>query len=139
MSNIGINWPASLDARLPAPRSLRSQPRAKRDIARALGALAQETRLDILQVLAANTPEGCSAGCVAKYLGVRPSTLSFHLQQLDYSGFVSSERRGRTVIYRLEVCNLETLASLIGGLGARTESHPAPIPEARRDSALVVS
>jgi hypothetical protein len=49
----------------------------KRAIA-ALGALAQETRLDLFRLLVATGPEGMPAGVIAERLGVQPSSLSFH-------------------------------------------------------------
>jgi len=48
----------------------------------ALGALAQETRLELFRLLVTSGPEGLPAGVIAERLGVLPSSLSFHLQQL---------------------------------------------------------
>jgi ArsR family transcriptional regulator, arsenate/arsenite/antimonite-responsive transcriptional repressor len=48
----------------------------KRAIA-ALGALAQETRLELFRLLVARGPEGLPAGLIAEQLGVLPSSLSF--------------------------------------------------------------
>jgi ArsR family transcriptional regulator len=42
----------------------------------ALGALAQDTRLDLFQLLMASGPEGLSAGSIAERLGIAPSSLS---------------------------------------------------------------
>jgi DNA-binding transcriptional ArsR family regulator len=70
----------------------------KRAIA-ALGALAQETRLELFRLLVARGPEGLSAGIIAEKLGVMPSSLSFHLQQLVHAGLITQRRLSRQLIY----------------------------------------
>jgi ArsR family transcriptional regulator, arsenate/arsenite/antimonite-responsive transcriptional repressor len=70
----------------------------KRAIA-ALGALAQETRLELFRLLVARGPEGLSAGIIAEKLGVMPSSLSFHLQQLVRAGLITQRRLSRQLIY----------------------------------------
>src|ERR1700687_5080495 len=73
----------------------------KRAIA-ALGALAQETRLDLFRLLVTCGPEGLPAGVIAERLGVQPSSLSFHLAQLTHAGLISQRRLGRQLIYAAE-------------------------------------
>jgi ArsR family transcriptional regulator len=73
----------------------------KRAIA-ALGALAQETRLELFRLLVARGPEGLSAGVIADKLGVMPSSLSFHLQQLVHAGLITQRRLSRQLIYSAE-------------------------------------
>jgi ArsR family transcriptional regulator, arsenate/arsenite/antimonite-responsive transcriptional repressor len=73
----------------------------KRAIA-ALGALAQETRLELFRLLVARGPEGLSAGIIAETLGVMPSSLSFHLQQLVHAGLITQRRLSRQLIYSAE-------------------------------------
>src|SRR6202795_3055530 len=68
----------------------------------ALGALAQETRLALFRLLVTAGPEGVSAGTIAERLGVAPSSLSFHLQQLRYAGLVTQRRLSRQLIYAAE-------------------------------------
>jgi len=68
----------------------------------ALGALAQETRLDLFRLLVARGPEGLSAGVIAERLGVQPSSLSFHLAQLVHAGLITQRRLGRQLIYSAE-------------------------------------
>jgi len=73
----------------------------KRAIA-ALGALAQETRLELFRLLVTRGPEGLPAGVIAEKLGVMPSSLSFHLQQLVHAGLITQRRLSRQLIYSAE-------------------------------------
>jgi ArsR family transcriptional regulator, arsenate/arsenite/antimonite-responsive transcriptional repressor len=68
----------------------------------ALGALAQETRLALYRLLVAQGPEGLSAGIIAERLGIAPSSLSFHLQQLVHAGLITQRRLSRQLIYSAE-------------------------------------
>jgi ArsR family transcriptional regulator, arsenate/arsenite/antimonite-responsive transcriptional repressor len=68
----------------------------------ALGALAQETRLALFRLLVSRGPEGLPAGEIAEELGVAPSSLSFHLQQLLHARLVTQRRLGRQLIYAAE-------------------------------------
>ena len=73
----------------------------KRVIA-ALGALAQETRLELFRLLVTAGPAGLPAGVIAQKLGVLPSSLSFHLQQLVHAGLITQRRFRRQLIYSAE-------------------------------------
>ncbi len=68
----------------------------------ALGALAQETRLDLVRLLVTRGPEGLPAGVIAERLGVQPSSLSFHLAQLVHAGLITQRRSSRQLIYSAE-------------------------------------
>ena len=68
----------------------------------ALGALAQETRLELFRLLVSRGPEGLPAGVIAERLGVMPSSLSFHLQQLVHAGLITQRRLSRQLIYSAE-------------------------------------
>ena len=73
----------------------------KRAIA-ALAALAQETRLELFRLLVACGPAGLPAGVIAEKVGVLPSSLSFHLQQLVHAGLITQRRLSRQIIYSAE-------------------------------------
>ena len=79
----------------------------------ALGALVQETRLALYRLLVAEGPLGLPAGAIAERLGVAPSSLSFHLQQLLHAGLVTQRRAGRQLIYAAEY---ETMNALLAYL-----------------------
>ncbi len=68
----------------------------------ALGALAQETRLELFRLLVTCGPEGMPAGRIGERLSVPPSSLSFHLQQLAHAGLITQRRSSRQLIYSAE-------------------------------------
>src|SRR5262249_7241056 len=68
----------------------------------ALGALAQETRLALFRLLVTCGPACMAAGAIAEQLGVAPSSLSFHLQQLVHAGLITQRRLSRQLIYSAE-------------------------------------
>jgi DNA-binding transcriptional ArsR family regulator len=74
----------------------------KIDAVSALGALAQESRLDIFRLLVQAGIDGVPAGRIGERLGLPPATLSFHLNQLRHAGLVTFRREGRSLIYAAE-------------------------------------
>jgi len=68
----------------------------------ALGALAQETRLDIYRVLVQAGPEGLPAGHIGERLGLPSATLAFHLKELKNARLAACTRNGRSLIYAAE-------------------------------------
>ncbi len=84
----------------------------------ALGALAQETRLEIFRALVqAHSPNaeeaGLPAGGLAAQLGVAAPTLSFHLKELTRAGLVSARRDGRSIIYTANLGRMRALADYL--------------------------
>ena len=79
----------------------------------ALAALAQETRLDLFRMLVTRGPEGLPAGVIAERLGVAPSSLSFHLQQLAHAGLITQRRLGRQLIYSAEYGAMNALLAYL--------------------------
>jgi DNA-binding transcriptional ArsR family regulator len=75
----------------------------------ALAALAQPTRLDVFRLLVGGEPDGFAAGDIAKALAVPHNTMSTHLAILTRAALVSSQRQGRSIVYR---ANLSTLQSM---------------------------
>ncbi|MBS0521492.1 MAG: metalloregulator ArsR/SmtB family transcription factor [Proteobacteria bacterium] len=84
-----------------------------KDAVTGFSALSQETRLNLMRVLASKGASGMSAGELAVYLGVTPSTLSFHLSALEQAGLVQSTRQGRHVIYAVRFAGLRSLFSFL--------------------------
>ena len=85
----------------------------KSRVVAALGALAQETRLDIFRLLVQKGPEGLPAGDIGMRLGQPSPTMSFHLNQLRFAGLVSSRRQSRSIIY---TANFKAMSDLLGYL-----------------------
>jgi DNA-binding transcriptional ArsR family regulator len=80
---------------------------------RALGALAQPTRLAVFRLLVREGPAGLPAGEVAVRLGVQPATLSFHLAQLERAGLLAARRQSRQILY---AADFAAMGALVGFL-----------------------
>lgn len=66
-------------------------------IARRLGALGNETRLQIYRILVRAGPEGVPVGELQRRTGVAISTVSHHLHKLISVGLAYQEREGTTL------------------------------------------
>ena len=80
---------------------------------KALGALAQETRLDAFRLLVRRGGEGMAAGEIARTLNVPHNTMSAHLAVLANAGLVVSRREGRSVIYGIDLEGVPALLSFL--------------------------
>jgi ArsR family transcriptional regulator, arsenate/arsenite/antimonite-responsive transcriptional repressor len=98
----------------------------KRAIA-ALGALAQETRLELFRLLVATGPQGLPAGVIAERLGVQPSSLSFHLAQLTHAGLITQRRLSRQLIYSAEYGAMTELLAYLTENCCGTGAACAPV------------
>ena len=79
----------------------------------ALSALAHESRLSVFRLLVEAGPEGLPAGQISERLGVPPSSLSFHLKELNHAGLVGSEQRSRFVIYSANFAAMNSLVAFL--------------------------
>jgi ArsR family transcriptional regulator len=79
----------------------------------ALSALAHEYRLKIYRLLIEQGPEGLSAGTIGERVGLLPSSLTFHLQNLQRAGLILQRRVSRQLIYSAD---FEVMNGLIGYL-----------------------
>ena len=93
----------------PVPPTLLDEPLA----VKALGALAAPARLRAFRALVVAGPDGLTPGAMAEQLDVAPSALSFHLKELTYAGLVSSEARGRNLIYRADFDRMNGLLAYL--------------------------
>ena len=86
--------------------------KAKETIA-ALGALAHDTRLEAFRLLVQEGPDGLSAGVIAEKLGVLPSSLTFHLQQLQHAGLITQRRLGRQLFYAADFAAMNSVVAYL--------------------------
>lgn len=101
----------------------------------ALGALAQDSRLQVYRLLVQAGPEGVAASDLAEALAIPANTLSFHLKTLSHAGLVHSRQKSRFVYYS---ANYEQMNDLLGFLtenccGGRG-CLPVVIPRKRKES-----
>ena len=74
----------------------------KLEVLAALGALAQETRLDVYRLLMQAGPDGLPAGQIGEQFGLPSATLAFHLKGLKAAKLASCTHNGRSLIYATE-------------------------------------
>jgi ArsR family transcriptional regulator len=79
----------------------------------ALSALAHEHRLAIYRLLVERGPEGLPAGTIGDRIGLLPSSLTFHLQNLQRAGLTTQRRVSRQLIYSAD---FDAMNGLIGHL-----------------------
>lgn len=103
---------------------------------RALGALAQDHRLEAFRLLVQAGEAGLAAGALSEALGVPPSSLSFHLAQLANAGLVQQQRHGRSIVYRADYAAMDRLLAYLtenccGGEPCGAESASPNVMQAR--------
>jgi ArsR family transcriptional regulator, arsenate/arsenite/antimonite-responsive transcriptional repressor len=79
----------------------------------ALSALAHETRLHVYRMLVQQGPDGIPAGIIAERLGIPPSSLTFHLQQLLHANLVTQRRLSRQLIYAADYAAMNGVISYL--------------------------
>ena len=99
-----------------SPRA-KLRPRATKPYARLFKALGDETRLEMLGLLASAGTELCVCDIEAHFELSQP-TISHHLKLLREAGLVTSERRGTWVYYALDKRTLRLLSEFHALLGA---------------------
>ena len=84
-----------------------------KDVIEALGALAHEHRLAIFRLLVERGPAGLPAGRIAQRVGLVPSSLTFHLQNLQRGGLITQRREGRQLIYSADFTAMTLLVGYL--------------------------
>src|SRR5271168_5539774 len=108
----------------------------------ALSALAHEHRLAIYRLLVEQGPEGLSAGVIGQRIGLLPSSLTFHLQNLQRAGLVTQQRISRQLIYSADFAVMNGLVGYLtenccgdDGATCATSCTPAQSAKAVKRSA----
>lgn len=78
-----------------------------------LGALGNETRLQVFRLLVRAGHEGLNIGQIQDQLGTAPSTLAHHIQTLVLAQLVVQDKRGREVIC---TANFDTMNTIVAYL-----------------------
>jgi len=85
----------------------------KKQTIEGLGALAQETRLDIMRFLVRRGAEGVPAGRIGAEFDLPSATLSFHLNALAAAGLVARQREGRQTLYRADIAAVHAITAYL--------------------------
>lgn len=86
------------------------------NVLEALSALAHAHRLATYRLLVQRGPEGLPAGVIGERLGLLPSSLTFHLQNLQRAGLIAQRRESRQLFYSVD------FAAMKGLIGYLTEN-----------------
>jgi ArsR family transcriptional regulator, arsenate/arsenite/antimonite-responsive transcriptional repressor len=97
----------------------------------ALGALAHEHRLALYRLLVQRGPEGLSAGVIGERIGLLPSSLTFHLQNLQRAGLITQRRESRQLFYAVDFSVMNGLVGYLtenccGQSGGECSARCAP-------------
>ena len=99
--------------------------------------LGHPGRLAVLRLLMRFAPQGVRPTEIAAALGLKQNTLSHHLADLTGSGLVQVERRGRCLLYSVDLDVTEGLIGyLVLDVGRARPDLLAPLLAARKDSAM---
>jgi ArsR family transcriptional regulator, arsenate/arsenite/antimonite-responsive transcriptional repressor len=79
----------------------------------AMAALAHQHRLAAFRLLVEAGPNGLAAGLVAERLGIPPSSLTFHLQQLFRAELITQRRLSRQLIYATNFATMNALLAYL--------------------------
>jgi DNA-binding transcriptional ArsR family regulator len=102
----------------------------------ALGALAHEHRLAIYRLLVQRGPEGLAAGVIGQRVRLLPSSLTFHLQNLQRAGLIAQRRESRQLIYSADFAVMNGLVGYLtenccGNSGTDCSSSCVPAQSAK--------
>jgi ArsR family transcriptional regulator len=79
----------------------------------ALSGLAHEHRLAIYRLLVQRGPDGLPAGVIGQRVGLLPSSLTFHLQNLQRAGLITQRRESRQLIYSADFAVMNGLVGYL--------------------------
>jgi ArsR family transcriptional regulator len=83
------------------------------DAVEALGALAQDSRLEIFRLLVRKGAIGMAAGDLSDHFKMPPATMSFHLKELSNARLIASRRESRSIIYAANYAHMQELLGFL--------------------------
>ncbi len=83
------------------------------DATKTLAAIAHEGRLTLIRRLIQAGPDGVSAGTLARFAGIGPTTASAQLLVLANAGLVRSVRDGRRITYFAQYDRMKDLLAFL--------------------------
>ena len=105
--------------------------------AHAFATLGHPGRLAVFRLLMRFAPGGARPTEIAGALGLKPNTLSHHLADLTASGLVTVERRGRSLLYSVDLDASEDLIGYLAlDVGRGRPDLLSPLLDARKDTAM---
>ncbi len=110
--NLNEGGPEACCTPAPAPTLNRAQ---AEQAANLLAALADPTRLTILNMLLASQGDVCVCDITASFSLGQP-TISHHLRILREAGLISGDKRGKWVYYSPVISNIEQTKALLDSL-----------------------
>jgi ArsR family transcriptional regulator len=105
-------------------------------VVEALDGLAHKRRLAIYRLLVQCGPEGLPAGIIGQRVGLLPSSLTFHLQNLQRAGLIVQRRESRQLIYTADFAVMNGLVGYLtenccGNSSAERSPSCVPAPAAK--------
>ena len=78
-----------------------------------LSILGHPQRITVFRMLMRRFPDTVPAGELATELGIKPSTMSNYLNALQRSGLVSQTRSGTSLLYSVEMTNVQRMLDFL--------------------------
>jgi ArsR family transcriptional regulator len=110
-----------------------------KEIIEALRALAHEHRLAIFKLLVERGPEGLPAGHIGMQLRLLPSSLTFHLQNLQRAGLITQRRESRQLIYSADFDAMNGVVGYLTENCCAGSSECAPLCKPKSSSRRVAT
>lgn len=95
-------------------------------LAELFAAFAHPTRIAVLRVLLSHCRTGRQFGDLAADLGLSPSTLKHHLDEMQRAGVLRREVAGRATILSLDLAALSDAAAQLTRLCCSAQPTPQP-------------
>lgn len=96
------------------------------ELAKLFAALAHPTRIAVLRCLLKHCRIGRQFGDLSNDLGISPSTLKHHLDEMERAGVLLREANGRATILKLNLAVLAQTGAELSQICCSADSEPHP-------------